>query len=77
MLNIEIITPDKTLFSGEGIAITLPGIDGKFQILTNHAPIIASLAKGEVVIDSKQGKQTVAITGGLVEVNKNKVIVLA
>ena len=75
---LEIITPDKKLFSGEVKSIKLPGVDGSFGVLKNHAPIISSLKKGVVKItDEKQGVQNFDIKGGVVEVLKNKVIVLA
>ena len=75
---LEIITPDKKVFSGEVEAIKLPGADGSFGILDNHAPIIATLKKGIVkVTDSKKVIENFEINGGVVEVLNNKVIVLA
>ncbi len=75
---LEIITPDKKVFSGEVEAIKLPGADGSFGILDNHAPIIATLKKGTVkVTDSKKVVENFEINGGVVEVLNNKVIVLA
>ena len=75
---LEIITPDKKVFSGEVEAIKLPGAEGSFGILDNHAPIIATLKKGTVkVTDSKKVVENFEINGGVVEVLNNKVIVLA
>ena len=75
---LEIITPDKKVFSGEVEAIKLPGAEGSFGILDNHAPIIATLKKGTVkVTDSKKVIENFEINGGVVEVLNNKVIVLA
>ena len=75
---LEIITPDKKLFSGEVKAVKLPGADGSFGVLNNHAPIIASLKKGTVkVTDNDKSVQNFEIKGGVVEVLKNKMIVLA
>ncbi|MFN4914481.1 MAG: F0F1 ATP synthase subunit epsilon [Sphingomonadales bacterium] len=73
---VEILTPDKTLFSGEADVVTLPGAHGSFQVLKNHAPMIANLSKGTLSIKSADGKQQFEVNGGLVEVLKNKVIVL-
>ena len=73
---VEILTPDKTLFSGEADMVTLPGANGSFQILKDHAPMIANLSKGTLSIKSVEGKQQFDVNGGLVEVLKNKVIVL-
>jgi F-type H+-transporting ATPase subunit epsilon len=72
MLEVKIITPDTTLFEGQAEMVTLPGTNGSFQILNNHAPIVASLAKGEMKVD----KQSFEIKGGIVEVLNNKVMVL-
>jgi len=77
-MHLEIITPDKKLFSGEVRSITLPGTEGTFGILNNHAAMISSLKKGKIkVIDNAQQTQNFEIKGGVVEVLKNKVTVLA
>ena len=77
-MHLEIITPDKKVFSGEVESIKLPGAEGSFGILNNHAPIIATLKKGTVkVTDSKKVVENFEINGGVVEVLNNKVIVLA
>lgn len=75
-MNVEILTPDKTLFSGVADVISLPGINGSFQILENHAPLIANLGKGEVSIKASGKTESFEIKSGLVEVLKNKVVVL-
>lgn len=75
---LEIITPDKKLYSGDVDAVKLPGADGSFGVLKNHAPIIATLQKGIVKItDTKKQVSSVEINGGVVEVLNNKIIVLA
>jgi F-type H+-transporting ATPase subunit epsilon len=75
---LEIITPDKKLFSGEVKSILLPGSDGKFGILDKHAPIISSLKQGTLkIVDLEEQKQTFEIKGGVVEMLDNKVIILA
>mgnify|MGYP003396533484 FL=1 len=76
-MNLEIITPDKKVFAGAADAVTLPGSEGQFQVLNNHAPLVSTLSRGNVVIDTKGGKQTLVIDGGVVEVLNNKVLVLA
>ena len=76
-MTIDIITPSEKLFSGSAKQINLPGSDGSFEILENHAPIVATLAAGNVVIVEDQNQQqTFEITGGVVEQSANKVIVL-
>lgn len=76
-MKLEILTPDKLLFSGEATAVTFPGTDGEFQILRDHAALVASLKAGAVKIKSKEGDTQVAISGGVVEVLNNKIVVLA
>ncbi len=77
-MNIEIITPDKTLFEGEVNLVQLPGIDGSFEILKNHAPLISVLGKGKikVKIDDNQ-TEFFEVNGGVIEVLKNKILILA
>ncbi len=76
-MHLEIITPDKKVFDGEATIVTFPGSDGSFQIMNNHAPLISLLNEGIVEYKTKDSKKQVKITGGVVEVLKNKVIVLA
>ena len=76
-MTIDIITPSEKLFSGSAKQINLSGSDGSFEILENHAPIVATLAAGNVVIvDDQNQQQTFEITGGVVEQSANKVFVL-
>jgi len=77
-MHLEIITPDITLFEGEISLIQVPGIDGSMEMLNNHAPLISILSKGKIkIIDSEKNQQFFDIKGGVIEVQKNKVIVLA
>ena len=76
-MHLDILTADKTIFSGEVDSVTVPGSKGEFQVLKNHAAIISALNKGVVKIKSKEGEQKFEINGGVVEVLKNKIIVLA
>lgn len=74
---VEVITPDKVVFSGEADSIKLPGSSGQFEALNNHAPLISSLDAGNVVIRTTEGEKEFEISGGIVEILNNKVIVLA
>lgn len=77
-MNLEIRTPDRSVYSGEVRLIQLPGIDGLFEILEHHAPLVAALKKGVIKIqDMSQQTQTFDINGGVVEVLQDKVLVLA
>ena len=77
-MKLEIITPEKTLFTGEVRLVQLPGIDGSFEILNHHAPLISVLAKGRIKIQD-ESKQLLyfEINGGVVEVLNNTVLILA
>ena len=90
---LEIVSPEASLFKGEVTSVTVPGVDGSFQILKNHAPIVSLLQKGIVKITApsfKFGKEsaklfskvddqnyTLAISSGTIEMKDNKIIVLA
>ncbi|AMS27454.1 ATP synthase subunit epsilon [Bacteroidetes bacterium UKL13-3] len=76
-MQLEILTPDKSLFSGNAEAVTFPGADGQFQILKDHAALVASLAKGDIRVKTTQGEELIAVNGGVVEVLNNTIIVLA
>ncbi|CAM4326393.1 ATP synthase F1 subcomplex epsilon subunit [Pedobacter westerhofensis] len=76
-MTLEILTPDKKIFEGEVTAVTVPGTMGSFQILRDHAPIISTLEDGPVIIKTKADEEIIVIKGGVVEVLKNKIIVLA
>lgn len=86
---LEIITPEISIFKGEVSCVSLPGTDGVFQVLNNHAPIISSLKAGEVRFESDSSIESseqvtvngntaiVQIKGGVAELNNQKLIVLA
>jgi F-type H+-transporting ATPase subunit epsilon len=77
-MKVEIITPEKTLFTGEGSFVYLPGSDGSLGILNRHAPLISSLKKGTVRVKDNAGKEhKFEVKGGTVEVFNNKVTILA
>lgn len=89
---LEIVSPEATLFAGEVTSVTVPGINGEFQMLSNHAPIVSLLQEGNVMIQGNivieeefenkfskgaKGETVLAINSGTVEMKDNKVIVLA
>ena len=74
---LEIISPTKKVFEDEVTEVQLPGTEGSFEILRNHAPLIATLGNGNIRIKAPGHKDTfLPITSGVVEVNHNRVIVL-
>jgi F-type H+-transporting ATPase subunit epsilon len=76
-MTLEILTPDKKVYEGEVTSVTVPGTMGSFQILRDHAPIISTLEDGPVIIKNNKSEEIFNIKGGVVEVLKNKIIVLA
>jgi F-type H+-transporting ATPase subunit epsilon len=77
-MKIEIITPDKKIYEGEIKSVRVPGKKGSFQVLKDHAPIISTLESGLVrMIDEANNEVIYDITGGIIEVKANKVILLA
>ena len=75
---LEIIAPDRELYSGEVDRIKVPGSKGSFEILVNHAPIISTLEAGQIrIVDSKGKESFFEVDGGVIEAKNNKVIVLA
>lgn len=76
-MQVEIITPDATVFSGQAEALVVPGTDGLLGILNSHAPLISSLKEGEVKVTQNGQDQLFNINGGVVEVQNNTVMVLA
>ena len=76
-MHLEIITPDKSVFKGEVDSATFPGTKGAFQVLRNHAPIISTLEKGKVSYKVNDNVKELMVSGGVVEVLNNHIILLA
>lgn len=76
-MEIEILSPTEQIFAGTVKQVNLPGANGSFEILENHAPIISTLTQGEVrIVDSQGQHHNFAITGGVVEQSNHKVLLL-
>ncbi len=89
---LEIISPEAILVSGAVTSVSVPGINGEFQMLNNHAPIVSALTKGKVKINAKNLKISrstkkfftqideenfvLPIESGTIELNNNKIIIL-
>lgn len=77
-MKLEIITPASTLFTGEVTLVQLPGIDGLFEIMKSHAPLVSALKEGRVkVVDDQNQEQFFDIRGGVVEVSQDRILLLA
>ncbi len=89
---LEIVTPEASIFQGEVESVTVPGVDGEFQMLNNHAPIVSLLQEGKVRIkgddisieeayeskftDVDKTTRVLQIKSGTIELNENKIIIL-
>ena len=77
-MKIHIITPEKELYQGDILSVKLPGTDGEFEILNNHAAIISTLTKGEIKVKiDNENNEIFKINGGVIEMQNNNIIVLA
>lgn len=76
-MTLEILTPEKKIYSGDVYGVQLPGISGLFEVLDKHAPMVSALGKGNLkILKSKNDFENYTIQGGFVEVLNNKATVL-
>ncbi|HFS68029.1 MAG TPA: F0F1 ATP synthase subunit epsilon [Flavobacteriia bacterium] len=89
-MQLEIISPEAILLQSDVKSVAVPGVNGEFQMLDNHAPIVSLLQKGKIIIDGnpqieedfqdkfqqENGKTVLHITSGTIEMNNNKAIIL-
>ncbi len=74
----ELVSPDKVVFNGPAQAVVVPGLEGDFQVLTDHAPTMTAVRPGVVGIDDAQGKHIrIFVRGGFADVNPLGLILLA
>jgi F-type H+-transporting ATPase subunit epsilon len=76
-MQLNIITPDTTIYSGEATLVQLPGADGLFEILTRHAPIIATLGKGKIKVEVNEKTEFFEMNGGVMQALNDQITVLA
>ena len=76
--HIEVVTPERMIYSGEAVSVIAPGAEGDFGVLAHHLPMVVSLGVGELSIREASGRTVwMALEGGFFEVSDNKAIVLA
>ena len=76
-MQLELLTPGKTVFSGEVKLVKLPGSSGSFEVMKNHAAIISALTDGELKVETEAGETLRYMThGGVAEVKNNNLVVL-
>jgi F-type H+-transporting ATPase subunit epsilon len=77
LMTLEILTPEKKIFSGEVYGVQLPGITGLFEVLDKHAPLVSALKNGKLkILKDKTTTNSYTIQSGFVEVLNNKTTVL-
>ena len=74
---LEVVTPEKLIYSGEVSTVLAWGVEGQLGILPHHAPLMTILQPGDLVIKKGQEEESLTISGGFLEVRPDKVIVLA
>lgn len=76
-MTVSILTPEKLLFTGEASRVKVPGTSGQFEILKDHAAIVSSLSKGDLILTMEDGeKKTFEISRGFIEVINNDISIL-
>ena len=74
-MELEIISPERIVYTGEVNSVTLPGMLGQFTILPKHAALISSLKEGEIIYIDADGENRIRIDSGFAEVRDNKICV--
>ena len=76
-MQLDILTPERKIFNGSVYGVLLPGVAGYFELLDNHAPLVAALGKGQMkILKDRTNVEVYNIDGGFVEMNNNKTIIL-
>jgi F-type H+-transporting ATPase subunit epsilon len=76
-MQLEIVTPDKKVYEGPSSGVQVPGIQGSFEVLENHAAIVSALGPGTVRVAKAGGAEYYDIDGGVIEVLNNQIVILA
>ena len=78
MLNVELVSPEKKVWSGEAVSVSARTLEGDLGILTDHAPLLGVLVDGKVVIKGTDGAVSeFNVAGGFLSVSNNRVSILA
>ncbi len=77
-MKLDILTPERKIYEGDVYGILVPGVQGYFELLDNHAPIVAALGNGnmKVLKDKNNNVEEYRINGGFIEMSNNKTVVL-
>lgn len=77
MMQFELVSPERKLVSGEAVSVQIPGADGDFTAMKDHAPVVATLRPGILVVETGSGTEEYAVTGGFAQVTPDGTTVLA
>lgn len=78
MIHLTIVTAESTTYDGDVLSLVVPAVDGEIGILTNHHPIVTKLGPGGIkIIKADQSEELLFTSGGYLEVNNNKAVILA
>ena len=76
-LHFELVSPEKLLFSGDVDQVDVPGVEGDFGVLENHAPLVATLRPGVLTVHSSGGTTRIVVLGGFAEVSDKGLTIVA
>ena len=76
-LHLEVVTPERLVYSDDVDGVQVPGSDGELGILPHHAPLVATLGAGELRIKKGNSEESIAVIGGFLQVRPDKVVVMA
>jgi F-type H+-transporting ATPase subunit epsilon len=76
-LHLEIVTPERLVYSDDVDRVQVPGSEGELGILPHHAPLVATLGTGELRIIKGSSEESIAVIGGFVQVRPDKVVIMA
>src|SRR5665213_788879 len=76
-LHLEVVTPERLVYSDDVDGVQVPGSDGELGILPHHAPLVATLGSGELRIIKGSSEESIAVIGGFLQVRPDKVVVMA
>lgn len=78
LMHLEIVTPERKVYSGDVESVSAPGVMGNFQVLRDHAPFLTEITIGEIRMKEPSGNELqYATNGGFVEISGNRIILLA
>lgn len=75
--HFDLVSPEKLAFSGEVDQVDIPGAEGDFGVLANHAPVVAAMRPGILTVITGNSKQKIIVLGGLAEISEKGLTVLA